>query len=261
MTSSTLGRVIPLLTELGGVLLELPDSTQQPRVLTLGQMARRVANRINAGESEEIRGVARDGILWAFDYANISYQFMFGLRTEAAVAITEGDTTIALTTSFFGISQIQLLLTAESIEGDQQVGDVAAVVPYMPYERFSRLPPVGDGPVPLWWSARNTFVDKAVEFWPRADADAAADWTFRLIHYTPVEYPDSDTDVIAAPRRYTQVIVSGASYYLLKERRPEDPFGIREEKDTFETMLNRFKSHEQVEQGRDHGAWTIGDPP
>lgn len=248
-----------MLVDTVAAIIEIPDSTQQPKVLTWGQMKKRVANRLNGGKDAEMLEAASDALLWAVSFTDITTETLFGVETRAAVAINEGDETIDLTANYFGVRQIELLYTAESIENDQQVGDIACVVPRLPYERFSRLPAIGNGPVPLWWSARNTFTEP-LRFWPRADADAAADWTFRVIHYTPIGLPDSDTDILAAPQAFTQVLTTGATAYLLKERRPEDRAAWEHEFGLFDLMINRNSSSERRRHGQDTGAWTIGDP-
>ena len=212
---------------------------------------------------------AGDAIKWSITYAHLTRHFKFGVETEASVVIEEDDNTLpgatargsggGLPSDFFGVRNVTLRYTATSITGDLQVGDVAKTLTYMPYAQFQKLVS-WYGPLPEYWSAKNTFTDGYLLIWPTPDEDAAADWTVTIDHDTPIGLPDADTDVIAAPDDFARVIIEGAKYHLLFERASDEPIRYRHQYAIFENMLARYSAHENARHGRRHGAWRIGEP-
>lgn len=252
-----------MIEAIGTHIIEVADSTQQPRAYTLREMARRVARVINAEDDDEMLATAMDGIRWAISYADITRHMQFGRSQQASVALTENSRTVTLPQDFFGVRQVELLYslanTSRPTTMDASTEGVYALIPHEPWNVFSSMNPDLKGDIPLAWSAKNTFTDGTLYLRPRFTADAAVDWKIRITYDTPTDLPDSPTDIIAAPRDYSTVVVEGAKYYLLFERKSDDPMRYRHQFSIFEQMIGRFGAHETKRHGQDHACWRIGD--
>ena len=243
-----------------GHVLEIPDSTQQPKIFTLRALKQQVARVINAEDDEEILAAAEEGLRWAISYADLTRSFVFGRKNTVTAALVLNDDTVALPSDFFGVRNVELLYTASSISGpDLQVGDLAVTLTYEPWAQF-RGRSADYGNRPTHWSAKNTFTDGFIQVRPIPKQKAVDDWTVRIFYDTDIGFPDSDTDVLAAPRDLAMVLVEGAKYHLLISRKGDDPIRYRHHFAVFENMISRYAAHEHKRHGRKHGAWKIGEP-
>jgi len=240
-----------------GIVIEIPDATQQPRIWTLGEMAKRVARVMNAEDDPEILDTAMEGIRWAITYAEISKHFMFTRETTSEVTLATGVDTIDLPTDFFGVRLVELLYTATSAPEGYEASDVASTLSYLPYSQF-RSHGTERNYKPLFWTAKNTFKDGVLYIGPTPTDDT--DFTIRVTHDTPIELPDSPTDVIAAPKDFATIIIEGAKYFLLFERKGDDPTRFRHQFAVFENMQAKYLVHERQRHGRKHGAFKLGEP-
>ena len=240
-------------------VIEVSDSVQQPKIYTMGNLKRQVARVINSEDDAEILDVCGAAIRWAISYAEMTRSFKFGRQNTTVAALTLNGDTISLPEQFFGVRNVTRLFTAESIQGDMQVGDIAGTIPYEPWAQFTaRGTAYGD--TPLVWSAKNTFSDGYIQFWPKATQKAVDNWTVQVLHDTPIGLPDADSDVLAAPRDITLVLIEGAKYYLLFERKSDDTVRYRHQFRVFEEMIARYSAHENKRHGRKHASWRIGEP-
>lgn len=249
-------------------ILEVPDSTQQPRIKTLGALKREVARVLHAQNDPDVREDAGAAIRWAISYANVTHHFRFGSRQTAVVSLVEDENQIVLPSDFFGVRQVDVLYTDANplyphdlpATGDLEGNDpVAGQLPYEPYSTWGRNNPDERSDEPLAWTARNTFSDGYLLVRGRPSDDAAAHWALQIWYDTQIELPDSDTDVISAPKDFVTVVVEGAKYYLLFHRKREDSFGYRTQYQVFERMIERYVAHERRRHGKAHGAWKIGE--
>lgn len=248
-----------LLNDSIGHIIEIPDSTQQPLIFTMGNLKKQVARVINAENDNEILDVAGFGIRWAITYAELTRSFKFGRADTTSAALVLNGNTITLPSNFFGVRSVNFAYTANSISGDLQAGDHAGTIPYEPWSQFiKRGTEYGD--VPIVWSAKNTFTDGTISYWPKSTQKMVDNWTVKVTHDTPIGLPDSDTDVLAAPRDLALVLIEGAKYYVLFERKSDDQIRYRHQFRVFEEMIARYGAHENKRHGRKHAAWTIGEP-
>lgn len=249
-----------MLVDTVGHVIEVTGSTQQPKVFTLRSLKQQAARVINAEDDREILATAQEGIRWAITYMNITRSFYFGRKNTAAAALTLNTNTVSLPSDFFGVRQVSLLYTANSITGpDLQVGDLATTIPYEPWEQF-RAKGTDYGDRPIAWSAKNTFTDGVIYVRPTPKQKAVDDWTVQITYDTEISLPDSDTDVIAAPKDLTPLLVEGAKYFILFERKGDDPIRFRHQFAVFENMIARYGAHEHKRHGSKAAAWRIGEP-
>lgn len=252
-----------LADSIGGII-EVPDSTQQPYSQTLGAMARDVASVMNGGDDPEMLDVARKGVLWAITYADISREMLFGAEQQTVTALTPNTNTIALDKNFFGVRLVEVVMTDDhpAYPKDLESGQYprAGTLDYEPFNAYVRNDPDRPANNLVAWSARNTFSDGFIYIRSRPNADGANWYALRIHHYTPTQLPSADSDVISCPYSYSRVLVEGAKYYLLFERKREDVVGFRHQFNVFETMLARHGAHERRRQGSKNAAWKIGDP-
>ncbi len=240
-----------------GYIIEIPGSTQQPKIFTFGELKSQVADRLNASGDVEILEVAGRGIRWAIAYAELTRNFTFRGNQTSAIAPTLNGNTIAIPTDFLGVREVRRLYTAGSITGDLQVGDVHGIIPFEPYNKLMAR---GDvyGNTPTVWTIRNSYEDEYIIHWPKAKQKMLDDWTIQIDHDTPIGLPDSDTDILDAPQNFAITLVEGGKLYALRERKPEDTFSIADQRVIFETMIARYSAHERQRHGRKSGQWSVG---
>jgi len=249
-----------MLADSFGHIIEIPDSTQQPKIYTLLALKQQVARVINSEDDQEILEAAGEGLRWAISYADLTRSFVFGRKNGTTAALVLNTNTIALPAEFFGVRMVELLYTANSITGpDLQVGDLAATLTYEPWAQF-RMRSADYGDRPTHWSAKNTFLDGNIYIRPKPKQKAVDNWTIRIMYDTDIGYPDSDSDILAAPRDLATVLVEGGKYHLLFSRKGDDPIRFRHQFAVFENMIARYGAHENKRHGRKHGAWKIGEP-
>lgn len=244
-------------------IIEVPESTEQPMARSFGDMAREAAALINGQNDPEVLDVARNGIRWAINYAEITREFLFGKEQSEIIPLTEAVGEINLTSNFFGVSHIEVVLNdgAPGYPTDLPAGSYPRqwVLHYEPYSIFARNHPDQVANYLVAWTARNTFKDRKLQFRARPDAQAVDDYSLRTHYFTSVAMPSADSDVIAAPQKFGFVVTEGAKYFVLFERKGDDPVRYRQQFAVFEQMISRYTAHERRNQGSRNLVWKVGD--
>jgi hypothetical protein len=208
------------LITLGGLTLEVEDSSQQPQVEPFDQLAICCATIVNGSNNTKILDLARQLTLEAIDDVNMQHLFRFGRAQTTGTTLVDGQSNYTLDADYFAMAEVQL---------EDSDGNPYRTLEYIDWNQLNTLEEAQTATgAPQFWYSRNTFRDSEIHLYPVPDASAAADYTLRTTHYERVPKPSAGSDIIDAPVEMTDVVCTYCRALMLYHKhKRQTPLGDR----------------------------------
>jgi hypothetical protein len=223
----------------GGTINVPTDDLGTPSTLAMLTIARRAMRVIGTQTDAAVTKTALECIQDAVNDANIRNKFDWTIGVDTDVTLVEGQREYDIPSSAFTLKELVLVDFAESPERILPLG-------YLDWDQLQRFYIQSSTGHPVYWSARDVFMNRKVELAVAPDAATASKYRLRIYyHKAIVSPPVNDPSVqISAPAVVSTVIQRYVEYRLLMIYGEPNDGRRRDIYREYRDLLNQLKGME-----------------